>query len=408
MVLQTWLIEIAKGIGKIFLNPLLYWIIILYFVTSYRRIKRERKQFGMKVYDMFSEGRHTILIAIVFSIIISVLSVSFGIVLSLEIMIVLALVMFLLSVTGSVMLLSASYTIGIAFLLLLLLPFAPLKAVGAYVDFTAISPIHFIGLAMLAGLFLLAEGMLIGSTRNRLSYPALSLSNRGVRIGEHHLKKMAFIPFFAFLPTGNLGAIAPLFPYFEYGNQSFSFILFPFVIGYHYRVRGDLPGEAARKLGQETLYISSVVLLCAAGSLFFPVLSFVAILLAIVGKEWMTYRFRMKDRKQPAYFTPLDKGVRVLATIPDSPADRLGIMIGETITKVNGTVVANSAEFYEALQNSGAFFKLDVLDHQGEVRFVNSAFYEEDHYKLGIVFPEDSAHRLEESNGIGEEEVAGS
>src|SRR5699024_11797795 len=118
----------------------------------------ERKQFGMKVYDMFSEGRHTILIAIVFSIIISVLSVSFGIVLSLEIMIVLALVMFLLSVTGSVMLLSASYTIGIAFLLLLLLPFAPLKAVGAYVDFTAISPIHFIGLAMLAGLFLLAEG----------------------------------------------------------------------------------------------------------------------------------------------------------------------------------------------------------------------------------------------------------
>jgi len=79
--------------------------------------------------------------------------------------------------------------------------------------------------------------------------------------------------------------------------------------------------------------------------------------------------------------------------IPDSPADRLGILVGETILKVNGVVVTNSTEFYGALQASGAYFKLDVIDENGEVRFINSAFFEEDHYELGIIFAE-KPHQL--------------
>lgn len=400
IVLETWLLEIAKGIGKLFLNPLFYWVMILFVITGYKRIRKERIYFGMKVNDIFSEGKRTLIVSLLFSIIISLLAVSFGIVFSLEIMVVLVVVMFILSITGSTTMLSASYTIGISFILLLILPFVNLGSLDAYVNFNDISVIHFICLSILTGLFLLVESLLIGLDKNKQSFPALTLSERGIWIGEHHLKKLAFIPFFTLVPTESLGGIAPLWPYFEYGSHSFSLILFPFIIGYQYKVRSELPESAADKLSQSTLYLSLVVLTVSIGSLFYPFLSFVAIFIALIGKEWMTYKHRIKERKNSAYFTPLNQGVKVLATIPNSPADRLGILVGETILKVNGQVVTNSSQFYEALQNSGAFFKLDILDYRGEVRFLNSAFYEEDHHELGIVFPEDPNHFITDAASI--------
>ncbi len=388
MMLETWLLEAAKGIGRFFANPLLYWTILLFILTGYRRIRRERYQFGAKLYGLFAEGRHTFTIAFLFSIILSALAILFGLVLSKETIIVLAVVMFLLSMTGSTTLLSASYTIGITFLLLLILPFLPLDILNSFVNFSNISAIHFICLAIITGILLLVEALMVGSQKHRQTFPNLSLSERGVWIGNHELKRLAFVPFFTLLPVDSISGIVPFFPYFEYGEQAFSLIFIPFFIGYRYNVRGELPNNAAYRIGQATLLLSLVVLLFAIGSLFLPFLSFVAIFLAIFGKEWITYQNRMQNKKQSALFTPLNKGVKVLAMIPESPADRLGILVGETILKVNGIVVTDSVQCYEALQNSGAFFKLDVIDLNGEVRFISSPFYEEDHHELGIIFPE--------------------
>ncbi|MEI3607451.1 PDZ domain-containing protein [Pseudogracilibacillus sp. SE30717A] len=390
-MLEIWLIEAVKGIGRFFSNPLLYWTFLLFILTGYRRIRRERFQFGTKLYSLFAEGRRTFTISFLFSIILSALALLFGIVISVETIIVLTIVMILLSILGSTTMLSASYTIGITFLLLLVLPFIQLDMFGSYVNFGNTSAIYFICLAIIMGLFLLVEALLVGSQKHQQTFPYLSLSERGVWIGNHELKRLAFIPFFTLLPIDAVSGIAPFFPYFEYGGQTFSLILIPFFIGYQYSVRGELPHHAAYRLGQATLLLSLLVLFIALGSLFLPYLSFVAIIVGIVGKEWIMYQNRMRNKKHPALFTPLNKGIKVLAMIPDSPADRLGILVGETILKVNGRYVINSNQFYEALQNSGAFFKLDVIDINGEIRFINSPFYEEDHYELGIIFPESPA-----------------
>src|SRR5690625_6374894 len=135
-------------------------------------------------------------------------------------------------------------------------------------------------------------------------------------------------------------------------------------------------------------------MLFALASLYYPVLSFIAILIAILGKEYVTYRHKLKDRQKSPFFTPLNRGVKVLAIKPNGPAERLGIAVGETILKVNGQSIENTNEFYEALQNSGAFFKLDVLDVYGEIRFVTSVFFEQDYYDLGITFTEKSYRQI--------------
>lgn len=387
MMLETWFIEILKGIGKIFLQPLLYWIIILYMITSYRRIKRERRQFGSKVFDMFAEGKNTLGISLVFSIIVSIFSIGFGFVLSYEVIIVLFLVTLLLSVTGRLTVLSASYTLGMTFIIVIILQYSNIDIFSSYRIKEELATIQYFSLATLTGLFLLIEALLVSSQLTK-TFPRLSKSERGKWVGEHQLKRLAVIPFFALLPVDGTQGIIPIFPHFEVGDQYFSLILLPYIIGYQYFVQGELPHKIAKKLGQLTLLLSMIVLALAIASLFYPLLTIFAIVVAILGREWIMFRHRLQDRKKAAYFTPVNKGVKVLGIYPNSPAERLGIDIGEIILKVNDEIVEDTEQFYEALRNSGPYFKLDIIDHQGEVRFLKGAFYEEDHYKLGLIFPE--------------------
>lgn len=392
-MLEIWLIEIAKGIGKIFLNPLLYWALILFILTGNKRIKKERYNFGTKIFHLFAERRNTLFISIISSITISLLAIFSGIVISFEIMVLLMVVTILLSITGATSFLSASYTIGFTFILLIILPFVNDYIVNPYVDFGHISTVYLIGLTILLAMFLLIESIILSLLTDKTAFPNVVLSQRGIWIGEQQLKRLAFIPFFVFMPTDSVSIIAPILPYFQVGEQSFSLVLLPFIVGFHYNVRGSLPSVAAKRIGKATFWLSIIVLLGAFASLYIPGLTIASIIIAILGREWITYRHKINERKQPAFFSPLDNGVKVLAMIPDSPADRLGILVGETILKVNGVVVTNSTEFYGALQASGAYFKLDVIDENGEVRFINSAFFEEDHYELGIIFAE-KPHQL--------------
>lgn len=46
-------------------------------------------------------------------------------------------------------------------------------------------------------------------------------------------------------------------------------------------------------------------------------------------------------------------------------------------------------EFYKALQKNRAYCKLEVLNSEGEVRFVQGALFEGDHHELGILTVED-------------------
>src|SRR5699024_6574772 len=129
-----------------------------------------------------------------------------------------------------------------------------------------------------------------------------------------------------------------------------------------------------------------IVLCFALISMYYPAVRMVAVAGAILGKELIMLTNSSKNMTKMSVLHPMNDGLTVLTTIPDSPAERLGILIGETISNVNGRAINETNQFYEALQNSGAFFKLEVLDTNGEVRFINSALYDTDHHELGIVF----------------------
>src|SRR5690625_8039928 len=98
-MIESWLIEFAKAVGKFFLNPLLYWSFILVILSGYQRVKRERANFGTKILDIFSEWKHTWKTAVSSGLFISVITIGSGMVFSYETIMLLSVVVILLSLT---------------------------------------------------------------------------------------------------------------------------------------------------------------------------------------------------------------------------------------------------------------------------------------------------------------------
>lgn len=382
---QQYTIEFLKGLARFLLNPMFYWMILLFIFTGYKRMKREREDFGRKIYPLFEEGKISWWIPFIASLFLSIVTVVFGLYLNLEIILLLSVIVILWSITGSTAFLSASYTIGVTFLIALVLPFLPIQQSFLNLNFQELKVEYLTTLALLMGLFLFLEGFLLKFT-SHTSFPSKKLSKRGVSVGQQALKKLILVPFFVLLPAAEMPFQLPIFPTFDIGGQAYMLAFIPFVFGYYYPVQSKLPDKAASQLGKPTIILGILVWLIAGFSFYYSIFSIVAIIIGLAGKEWVTFFFKRQDRLQPSIYYPLDKGLKVMAIIPDSPAEKLHIHIGETILKVNGNEVTNGVEFHEALQNSGAFFKLSVLNVDGEIRFVTSPLYEEDHYALGLVF----------------------
>lgn len=384
-MLGVWIIDILKGFGKMFLQPLFYWAVFFLFIMGWRRVKQERRQFGRKIFSLFSEVHGTLVLSIVFSIILSLLTIFFGIVVSLEIIVVLTIVVILISITGRTHYLSASYTLGVTFLIVTFLPYVNIGAMENYLNFERVTIIQLLSLGFIMVVMLFLEALLV-SNKKGLSFPEMKISARGKRVGQHQIKRVALIPFFVLFPIGHADLALPLFPYFEVSGNGYQLLFLPFLIGVNYTVSSLLPIYAAKRIGRQTWILAVITLFLMMTSLYYPYFSIIAFFIAVIGKEWITYQHKKKDKKTAAIFTPIDAGLKVLAILPNTPGDRLDIQIGETIVKVNSHAVNNGSDYYDALQNSGAYFKLDVIDHRGEIRFVSGAFYEEDHYELGLVF----------------------
>src|SRR5699024_2572932 len=138
----------------------------------------------------------------------------------------------------------------------------------------------------------------------------------------------------------------------------------------------ELPQQAAKKIGKSVLFLSIIVLCLAFISIYYPAVSMVAVACAILGKEWIMFAHSSKNMNKMSVLHPLNEGSKVLTTIPDIPGQRLGILIRATIVKVKRPAINDTNQSYEALQNSGSFFKLEVVDTNGGVPSINSALYD--------------------------------
>src|SRR5699024_6852351 len=176
-LIELWLIEIVKAIVKLFFNPLFYWFFIFAFILGVIRIKQERYFFGIKIFNLFHEWKRILVISLISGLVCSVVTTAAGFVFNFEllmvllvdilymgyifnyeILIILIISMLIMSLSFNPAYLSAMYTIGLTYIVLL---FLPLLSDDLSFQVTMPTNMQFTQLTILLGLFLIVEAIFI-------------------------------------------------------------------------------------------------------------------------------------------------------------------------------------------------------------------------------------------------------
>jgi hypothetical protein len=384
-----WSIELLNGLGKIILNPVFYYVFFLAAMLGISRVKRERKSFHVRAESAYFELRQLLPLGLVIGSILSVVVIGLGLVIPVETIIFIALFTLLWSFMMKVRLLSPIYTVGFAF-------FATLFFLSQKWSFPLVqshtpewNPTILPAISVLLCLLIIAEGIFILRNGSKGTSPKLIKSKRGLQVGVHEVKRLWMLPVFLIIPGEALSAPFEWWPIFSVAGETYSIILVPFAIGFSQQIQGMLPVKAVKQVGKRVVVFGILLTCLSAVGYWYPLASIIIVALAIIGREMLSMRQRLMEDNLPFYFSKRNQGLMILGVIPDSPAAKMGLGVGELITKINGLLIHNEDSFYEALEKNRAHCKLEVLDVNGEVRFVQRALYEGDHHELGILFVQD-------------------
>ncbi|NRD76663.1 PDZ domain-containing protein [Bacillus sp. BRMEA1] len=388
-MVQIWLVELLKGAGKIFLHPVLYYLVFLSGILGVLRVKRERRNFHIRAQDAYFELRQLFPLGILLGGGLSVVTIAAGITVPFAAILFIALLTILVSLSTNVRLMSPAYTVGAAFFAIILFAEKRWSIPFFGKAFQSIGDKVYPSITVILGLLLIAEGILIVTNGRKGTSPKLVKSKRGQSVGAHEVKRLWMVPLFLLIPGTALHLPFEWWPVFHVGAKAYSLILVPFAIGFHQQMKGVLPKEAIERHGRKVIMLGVFITLISAAGYWYPLIAIIAAAFAILGREFLAFVTYWRDDSLPAYFSRRNQGLMIIGIIPGSPAEKMGLQVGEIIAKANGVAVKDEDLFYEALQKNRAHCKLDVLDTNGEVRFVQRALFEGDHHELGVLFVQD-------------------
>lgn len=387
--------EILKSLGRFFLHPLTYVFILVALWLGFQRVKRERKDFHTRVYDVIQQLTSPLFIALIFGAVVSVLTVVLGIEITVGMLALLLAVWLLFLPLRHARWLSITVAGSVALLITPLLPEGGTNWSWLNQWLVDIHQMDLLNMAWLFTLLFIAESFLILADGWKQTSPAIIKSKRGKMVGEHIASRLWFLPIFLVFPIGEWsgGSWWPLFDLST--GETFGLALVPFVLGFQAKVQGEYPIDGVKKIGKRLLMANILVIGLAIAAYFYSVIVFFVAAAILIGRELVYYSYKANDKQKISLFKRQETGLKILGLLPHSTADKMGLVIGEIIVKTNGRKVNSQRDFYDALQQNSAYCKLEVLDLQGELRFAQSSIFQGDHYQIGCLFvPDDEMGNL--------------
>lgn len=386
-MVQEVLIELAKGIGRFFLHPAVYITLLFSILIGYVRVKRERRQFRTRLLWGWTETKHFLLDGIVWALILSVISVAIGLVIPNSWLWIYSVWMILFILLFTYQFGSTVYTIALgAATVYAMYTFSWSFDVFSWtVSGLDILQDGIVPIAIMAGLLLIVEGVLIQKHGATQASPKLVTTARGMEAIVYHVKKLWLLPILLIIPGDVIPTYLPYWPQFSLGETTFSLILFPFVIGFQQKSQHSLPIHFFVEYGKIVWQLGIVITLIAAIGYFAPLVSAIALLIGLIARLLITIIKYQQEKTGNYAVSPQTNGVMIAGVLSGSPAEKMGLLIGERIVKVNGQKVENEQELYEAVQINAAHCRLEVLDSNGELRLRQHILFRHDHYRLGLI-----------------------
>lgn len=383
----TILIEFLQGIGKLFINPLFYITILFAILLGYNRVKRERKFFHIRVANGWSELKNSLLGGLLASLLLSVIIVAGGLVVTPQFLLILSVVTVVGMALYTLHLLSPVILLTVSYLVLVLLKqtdtaftFFGVKVEGVVWNDESIVP-----LCILTGMLMLAEGWMIRKKGAYFASPIQESTKRGMKAVAYLSKPVWLLPLLFVVPGEGISSYVPYWPQFTLGGESFSLVLFPVVIGFQQKVRKTLPVYFYPKLARTVTLLGIAITLGGISAYFMKEVAFFMLLAGSLIRLLIILQYKMQERDDVYAVAPISSGAMIAAVLPNSPAEKMGLVTGEVIKKVNGRAVQTERELYEALQINAAHCKIEVLDHHKELRLTQHVVHSDDHHGIGLL-----------------------
>ncbi|MFE4712036.1 PDZ domain-containing protein [Paenibacillus sp. NPDC056722] len=381
------MLELLGSLGKAALNLLIqpYYYIALIFVALYyrRQVALERKLIHVKLHSPGQEIWRTVWSGLIMGLLVSVAAVLLGVSISGPAVACIWIVTLLLLLIR-VRYLCFAYAIGILGVIQFVFSFFPnafqTGTVGTLV--TGLREMDIPALLVLAALLHLAEALLARWQGPGLASPLFLKGKRGKVVGGFQLQAFWPLPLFLLVPaaagTGDL-------PWQPLLGGGLGIVSLPVIIGFSEMTHSLLPGRKAARTAGRLLIYSGVLLGLSLLAFWWSPLTLLAALAAVLLHEGLSWYSALEERSSSPIFVHPPHGRKVLAVLPGSPGQELGILPGEVLLKVNGVLLTEAAQLHEALRKNPAFCKLEVQNRAGESKYLQTAIYDGDHHQLGII-----------------------
>ncbi|QHZ49370.1 PDZ domain-containing protein [Paenibacillus larvae] len=392
MLIEFWN-KFTGGLMQIVINPF-YYLGIIFIVLQYRKqIQFERKLFHTRLHSLLAETWRTLLWGWIGGLIASILMLFIGTSLSMDTMIILWVLSFIL-ILFRVRFFCFAYAAGLLGVLqVFLVPLLKDKVTDGFglKLLTVLRETDVPSLIALVGVLHLLEAFLVARQGTRLSTPLFLEGKRGNVVGGYQMQNFWPVPLFLLVPfQGDSSVLLPWQPLFGGSLETgWTLLSFPVMIGFAELTVSRFPRDktvwSAKLLA---LYGTAVLLTAVLAHLWGP-LTIVAALLSIALHEGLVWYSRWDETQRSPIFVHERRGLKILAILPNSPAEEMGLVPGELVHKVNGIRVHTKEGLHQALRINAAFCKLEVVNLQGEIKFLHRAVFDTDHYQLGILLSPD-------------------
>lgn len=357
-----------------------------------RQIVVERKMFHTRLQGLGGLTGRNLLGGLLGGLAVSIVFMFVGVNLSIEAIYYIWIISFVLMLF-SIRFVSLIYSVAMLAILQFVLQLSPVSEAQTFLyDVQAIIlNINIPALFCLAGVLYVVEAFLIKWQSTFLAGPIYIEGKRGRQIGGYQMHLYWVMPLLLMVPATSDGLVLPWSPYFIEGSGVNGYMLMglPVMIGFTQFVMSSLSPRKATLVSRRVFGYGLILIMFSFVSLWWNPFIVVTSILGIGLLEWLVWYGKSEERQQSPLFLHPQKGLKVLAIQPDSPADQLGILAGETLLKINGVMLNNQEDLHAALRVNPAFCKLEVLNYSGESKFLQRAIYDGDHHQLGMILVPD-------------------
>jgi len=391
-------ISLLERLGQaalgLLLNPFYYISVLIIILQMRRQIFFERKLYHSRLHSLLGESVRIVLWGLAVGLIGSLLMAFIGAHLQPQAVIYMWVAALLLALIR-IRFLCFSYIIGLLGIVNAILGWVPLDTeASCYSWLKPLIELHMPSLLVLAGAAHMLEALLIRVQGERLATPVFVEGKRGKLIGSYQFQGLWPVPLLLLVPASAGGQALPFTPLLggsEMWSDGWLFQAMPLMIGFTDMTSTLLPQQKIRRTAGRLLVYGVVVAGLGVLAEWLPVILLPAALLTIALHELILWLAARSENLRSPIYVHSSRGLTVLAVLPGSAAQEMGIRAGEVIHKANGQPVRTKEQLHQALRLNPAFSRLEIIDHRGEHRFAQRALFEGDHHQLGIILcPDDS------------------